>query len=241
MKKSKNLLTVLLVGVATIVAIPFLKELWEERKEDNKQVKIEKQIDEVIKNDKEQSSRVKKLIKKNKDVIGFIEIPGTTISYPVMQTKDNPDFYLNHDINKDYSSYGTPYLSAYCDLKTSDQLIVYGHNMGYNKMFGVLTNYRDESYLKAHPSIILETKNKKSEYEIFAVMSVNKYDFPYWSFVMAKDEAEYDEYVEKVIHYTLQNCTHKPNYGDQILALSTCDNRRGHDYRFVVMAKMSNC
>ena len=53
MKKSKILLTVLLVGVATIVAIPFLKELWEERKQDNKQdnkqVKIEKQIDEVIK------------------------------------------------------------------------------------------------------------------------------------------------------------------------------------------------
>ena len=157
-----------------------------------------------------------------------------------MQTKDNPDYYLNHDINKKFSSYGTPYLSAYCDIKTSDQLIVYGHNMGHNKMFGVLTNYRDESYLKAHPSIIFETKKEKSEYDIFAVMSVNKYDFAYWSFVMAKDEAEYDEYVEKVIHYTLQNCTHKPNYGDQILALSTCDNGRGHDYRFVVMAKMSN-
>lgn len=50
MKKSKILLTFLLVGVATIVAIPFLKELWEERKQDNKQVKIEKQIDEMIKN-----------------------------------------------------------------------------------------------------------------------------------------------------------------------------------------------
>ena len=60
---------------------------------------------------------------KNKDVVGFVEIPGTIISYPVMQTKDNPDYYLNHDINKDYSSYGIPYLSAYCDIKTSDQLI----------------------------------------------------------------------------------------------------------------------
>ena len=41
MKKSKILLTALLVGVATIVVIPFLKEMWEERKQDNKQVKIE--------------------------------------------------------------------------------------------------------------------------------------------------------------------------------------------------------
>ena len=69
MKKSKILLTVLLVGVATIVAIPFFKELWEERKQDNNQVKIEKQIDEVIKNDKEQSNRVKKLLKKEQQSV----------------------------------------------------------------------------------------------------------------------------------------------------------------------------
>lgn len=154
-----------------------------------------------------------------------------------MQTKDNPDYYLNHDINKDYSSYGIPYLSAYCDIKTSDQLIVYGHNMGYNKMFGVLTNYRDESYLKEHPSIIFETKNKKSEYEIFAVMSVKIYDFQFWKFTMARDENDFNEYVNSTVVYSLKTTGEVPKYGEQILALSTCDNSRGAEWRFVVLAK----
>lgn len=153
-----------------------------------------------------------------------------------MQTKEKPDFYLYHDINKDYSSYGTPYLSAYCDIKSSDQLIVYGHNMGHNKMFGVLTNYRDESYLKAHPSIIFETKKEKSEYEIFAVMSVNIYKFQYWKFTMAKDEIYFKEYVNSVIINNLYIACKAPEYGEQILALSTCDNSRGDGWRFVVLA-----
>lgn len=146
------------------------------------------------------------------------------------------------NIDKLYQTYGSKYFSeinvlAYCDIKTSDQLIMYGHNMGKNKMFGVLTNYRDELYFKEHPTIIFETKNKKYEYEIFTVMSVNKYDFDYWSFVMAKDESEYDEFIGKVKHYNLIDCTSKPNYGEKVLTLSTCDNRKGYDYRFVVIAK----
>ena len=55
-----------------------------------------------------------------------------------MQTKDNPDYYLNHDFNKNYSFYGTPYLSAYCDINKSDNLIIYGHNINGGKMFGAL-------------------------------------------------------------------------------------------------------
>lgn len=39
----------------------------------------------------------------NDDLIGWISIPGTRIDYPVMQTKDNPDFYLKHAFDKSYS------------------------------------------------------------------------------------------------------------------------------------------
>ena len=104
-------------------------------------------------------------------------------------------------------------------------------------MFGVLTNYRDESYLKEHPSIIFETKNKKSEYEIFAVMSVKIYDFQFWKFTMARDENDFNEYVNSTVVYSLKTTGEVPKYGEQILALSTCDNSRGAEWRFVVLAK----
>ena len=46
----------------------------------------------------------------NSDLVGWVSIPGTRIDYPVMQTKDNPDFYLKHAFDKSYSSYGVPYV-----------------------------------------------------------------------------------------------------------------------------------
>ena len=178
---------------------------------------------------------VDKLRKRNQDVIGYLEIPDTTISYPVMQKKENPDFYLNHDIDKNYSFYGTPYLSAYCDLEKSDNLIIYGHNINGGKMFGALTQYRDENFYKKHKDILFTTKDKK-KYKIFSVISVNKNDFPYWKFVMAQDESDYDTFINKVRQYSIYDIDITPKYGEKILTLSTCDNSRGDDYRFVVFA-----
>ena len=112
MKNKKSVLKVIiLIIVAAILVIiagmaaKLLKEDYvEERTFKNIQKVVEKADDEDI---------LSKLKKRNSDVVGYLEIPDTTISYPVMQTKDNPDFYLNHDIDKNYSFYGTPYLSAY--------------------------------------------------------------------------------------------------------------------------------
>lgn len=176
---------------------------------------------------------VDKLRKRNKDVIGYLEIPDTTISYPVMQKKDNPDFYLNHDIDKNYSFYGTPYLSAYCDLEKSDNLIIYGHNINGGKMFGALIQLRDENFYKKHKNILFTTKDKK-KYKIFSVISVNKNDFPYWKCVMAQDESDYDTFINKAKQYSIYDIDITPKYGEKILTLSTCDNSRGDDYRFVV-------
>ena len=185
---------------------------------------------------KEKKSDVNGLVKKNKDCIGYVQIPGTTISYPVMQTKDNPDFYLNHDFNRNYSFYGTPYLSAYCDVNKSDNLIIYGHNINGGKMFGALELYKDKEFFNKHRKIYFTT-DKKREYEVFAVMCVNIHKFEYWKFVMARDEKEYDEFVDKVEEHSLWRKRNKPKYGDQMLMLSTCDNEKGDDWRIVVIGK----
>ena len=251
MKKSKILLTILVMGVAAM-AIPFLKDMCRENKDEREQQKIEQQIEEIVNekddeagnnecdvavNEKLKETKVKKLQGKNADVIGYVDIPGTSIKYPVMQTKDNPDYYLNHDINKNYSSYGTPYLSAYCDIMTSDQLIIYGHNMGRGRMFGALTSFSDKAFLDQHQIIILETKKNKYKYEIFAVMSVNANEFQYWGFTMAREEDDFDAYTQKVVESSTVVAGRMPKYGEQLLALSTCDNGKGKDWRFVVQGR----
>lgn len=170
-RRIKISLILLLVGMAVITAVPFLKEKRAERKYENDFKNIQESVTE-------KKSDVNGLVKKNKDCIGYVQIPGTTISYPVMQTKDNPDFYLNHDFNKNYSFYGTPYLSAYCDLKKSDNLIIYGHNINDGKMFGALEQYKNKDFFDRHRKIFFTT-DRRRKYEVFVVMSVNIRDFEY--------------------------------------------------------------
>lgn len=231
--KKSGIYIVLFLFVAAILVISAgmaVNQLKEDYAEEKQFVDIQNEAQTMNDN-----NIVDKLRKRNQDVIGYLEIPDTTISYPVMQSKDNPDFYLNHDIDKNYSFYGTPYLSAYCDLEKSDNLIIYGHNINGGKMFGALTQYRNEKFYKQHKEILFTTKGKK-KYKIFSVISINKNDFPYWKFVMAQDEPDYDKFINKAKKYSIYNIDITPKYGEKILTLSTCDNSRGDDYRFVVFA-----
>lgn len=77
----------------------------------------------------------------NSDLVGWISIPSTRIDYPVMQTKDSPDFYLKHAFDKSYSSYGVPYIQENCDIGLSDNLVLYGHHMNNGSMFSDLCKY----------------------------------------------------------------------------------------------------
>lgn len=233
MKHKKSICKVIFFLMSAAVLVLVTGMAVHQLKEDYAEEKQFRDIQKVVeKTDKDILNMLKK---RNGDVIGYLEIPDTTISYPVMQTKEEPDFYLNHDIDKNYSFYGTPYLSAYCDLEKSDNLIIYGHNINGGRMFGALTQYRDESFHNKHKYVYFTT-DKKDKYEIFAVMSVNKNVFSYWKFVMAEDEKDYDEFINEAKIYSLYDTGITPEYGDKLLTLSTCDNTRGYDYRFVVFA-----
>ena len=225
-------LILLLLGMAVIAAVPFLKEKEAERKSENGF----KEIQESVTEKKDKTMNVTKLKGENKDCIGYLEVPGTSISYPIMQTRDNPNYYLNHDFDKNYSFYGTPYLSAYCDLKKSDNLIIYGHNINGGKMFGALEQYKEKDFFDRHRKIYFTT-DRRREYEVFAVMSVNVRKFKYWKFIMARDEKDYDEFVQKVLEHSMWNIGGKPKYKEQILMLSTCDNGKEDDWRIVVVGK----
>lgn len=232
MKSKKSVLKVIILIIVAAILVFIAGMAVKLLKEDYTEERTFKDIQKAV--EKEDADILSKLKERNSGVIGYLEIPDTTISYPVMQTKNNPDFYLNHDLDKNYSFYGTPYLSAYCDLEKSDNLIIYGHNINGGRMFGALTQYRDEGFYQKHKNIYFTTK-EKSRYEIFAIISVNKYSFPYWQFVMAQDENDYNEFTNKVKQYSLFDTGITPKYGEKLITLSTCDNSRGNDYRFVVV------
>lgn len=181
-----------------------------------------------------------KLAAENTDLVGWLSIADTTIDYPVMQTED--DYYLNHDFQKQKNAYGLPYVSKYCDMeKPSDNIIIYGHNIKNEKMFGALLQYKTKEYYEAHPIIQFDTLQTCQQYEIISVFRASvelgsKREFQYYRFIDAATPEVFDNFVQAAKTISLYNIDSTASYGDQLLTLSTCDNV-SQDGRFVILAK----
>ena len=176
----------------------------------------------------------------NSDLVGWVSIPGTRIDYPVMQTKDSPDFYLKHAFDKSYSSYGVPYLQENCDIGISDNLVLYGHHMNNGSMFSDLCKYESEDFYREHKTICFDTLDHFGEYEVIAAFKTVAYSedgFKYYHFVNAENQAAFEEYVAKCKELALYDTSVTAEYGDQLITLSTCEYSRTNG-RMVVVAKL---
>lgn len=176
---------------------------------------------------------------KNTDMIGWITIDDTRINYPVMQSKDRPDYYLKHNFDKQYSAYGVPYISESCDADVSDNTIVYGHHMNNGSMFSDLCKYTSENFYKKHKTIRFDTLGGYGTYEIIAAFKTVAYSssgFVYDRFVMANEESDFNTYIQKCKELSLYNTGVNAVYGDKLLTLSTCEYSQTNG-RMVVIAK----
>ena len=176
----------------------------------------------------QQSNR--NLYLENADMVGWILIEDTNIDYPVMQTPTDPNYYLKHNFEKNYTDYGCPFMQADCDvLCSSDNLIIYGHNMKDGSMFADLAKYRSKDFRQAHKTVWFDTELGSSAYEIFAVIhtTVQADDadaFPFYWFVDAASPEEFADYVSACKAQALYDTGISAQYGDKLLTLSTCDN-----------------
>lgn len=184
-------------------------------------------------------AKYKELYLQNEDMVGWISIAGTTVNYPVMQTPNEPNFYLKHNFEKAYSDLGTPYMQENCDLAESDNLVIYGHHIKGGKMFGALESYKDKGFYEEHKTIQFDTLTEQAEYEIVAVFKTVAYSsagFRYYDFVDAEDEKAFDEYVSKCKELALYDTGVTAEYGDRLITLSTCEYSAPNG-RLVVVAK----
>lgn len=177
----------------------------------------------------------------NSDMVGWISIADTNINYPVMQSKDEPNYYLKHSFDKAYSNYGCPYIQENCDVKTpSDNLIIYGHHMRNGTMFSDLTKYEERSFWESHKTISFNTLIDKQEYEVVAVFKTVAYNqeaFRYYDFVNADTAENFNSYIEKCKEVALFDTGVSAEYGDKLITLSTCEYSRNNG-RMVVVAKL---
>ncbi len=169
-----ELFIILLIGIMLISSYFVFKDKQEDKKQENtfeELIDIAETIEQNTDEEPEEfedTINIKELYKINNDIVGWIKIENTNINYPVMQTKDRPQFYLRKDFYKNYSQWGTPFLAENCDIKTSDNLIIYGHHINNSKMFGELEKYRNQDFYKVHKYIKFYTKESISEYEVIS-------------------------------------------------------------------------
>ena len=183
-----------------------------------------------------------KLYEQNNDMVGWIFIPDTKINYPVMQSVNEPNFYLKHGFDKAYTDYGCPYVGENCDVKKpSDNLIIYGHHKKNGSMFSDLEKFKSKDFWETHRTFTFDTLYEKLTYEVVAVFKTVVYtdsadEFRYYRFSDAETPEQFDEYIQKVKEKALYDTGTSAEYGDKLITLSTCEYSSKNG-RLVLVAK----
>ena len=173
------------------------------------------------------------LRQQNPDVLGWILIPGTRVSYPVVQGTDN-SYYLNHTWRGGKNSVGAIFMECRNSSDLSDfNTIIYGHRMNNRSMFGTLSQYKSRSYWQAHPYVYLTDDSGTHRYEIFAAGEVSV-DSDVYRLGLRSDSSR-QSFLDSCLALSALNTGVTPHTYDKVLTLSTCTGN-GHATRWVVQA-----
>lgn len=178
----------------------------------------------------------------NSDMVGWLQIPGTKINYPVMLSSDEPGYYLHRDFFGEENRHGCLFAQENSDpLAPSDNITIYGHNMKDGSMFAGLMDYKKQSFFNDHKTVIFDTIHEEHTYEIISVFvttaSVGE-GFPYYQFINSTDEEDFNNFVKECKSLSLYDTGVSAAYGDKLICLSTCEyNYEPVNGRLVVVAK----
>lgn len=196
----------------------------------------------------------RKLYDINNEIVGVINIPDTPVNNPVLQAEDN-DKYLRMKYDLTENDAGEIFLDyrnhfddvgedGYLKYPNSDNLIIYGHNMYDDQMFGSLKYYiRNEAYYGLHPIINLSSNYEKYQYKIFAFFVLDAADetdtkFRCWDMLDFADETAFYDFVNEAKRRSVFLNDVDVEYGDPLLTLFTCStyfpDERG---RLIVLAR----
>lgn len=196
----------------------------------------------------------RKLLDINEEIVGVINIPGTKVNYPIVQSEDQ-NKYLNRDVMGNEAKAGAIFLDYRCRFDkvvdgrltepNTDNLIVYGHNMADEMMFGSLRRYKEyDYYYGEHPIIELNSNYQTYTYKIFAFFILDANDetetaFDCWNNINFAGEEDFYNFVNEAKRRTLRLNDVDVEYGDKLLTLSTCNSifGTGGRGRLIVLAR----
>lgn len=177
------------------------------------------------------------LKQKYPDLYGWIHLPGTVISYPIMQSTDN-DYYLDHSYTGTKLKAGSIFADYRCmdELMRNYNLVLYGHHMTNNAMFNSLDKFLDRKFFDTNNIIYVYTLDGMFTYRVFSVYETVM-TYPY-----IRTRFDSREHFLAFAKEICGNSIHQvPDQtfttDDRILTLSTCTNR-SEEGRLAVHAVM---
>ncbi len=174
-----------------------------------------------------------KLNNMNTDIKGWIYLENSPINYPILQSTDN-DYYLHNGVDKKNNVAGSIFLDYENNGDFSDKnIIIYGHNMKNDTMFGTLQDYRRQDYFNNHNKMYLMSPTKNYSIEIFAGFTISSDN----SIYSLTENNINQEQIAQYMKNSDFNSDVIVDENDKIIILSTCS----YDYkdaRYVVMGKM---
>lgn len=208
---------------------------WYNNNKENKQIINEIAESVTINEDTNEEKKYKinfeELKQKNSDTVAWLKVENTNIEFPIVQANNN-SYYLTHNFNKKYNVAGWIFADYKNKLDGTDRnIVVYGHNMRNNSMFGSLKDVITEEWYNNEENkyITFVTENEYQTYQVFSVYQIKTEDY------YIKTEFKSNEFTEFIDTITKRS---KKDFGinvskeDTILTLSTCANN--NKYRVVL-------
>lgn len=177
----------------------------------------------------------KELEKVNSDVKGWVQVNGTNINYPFVQTSNN-DYYLTHSITKQKNSAGWVFMDNRNNAKSFNKnTILYAHARVNQYMFGSLKNTLKKNWLNNTNNhvIKLSTQSHNTLWQVFSVYHIPTNN-DYIQTVFSSDD-EFLEFTNMLKNRSIHNFNTTINKDDKVLTLSTC---YGNNEKLVVHAKL---
>lgn len=180
----------------------------------------------VIENEDPYESKIdfESLWEVNEDAYAWIQIPGTVIDYPILQSAtEEDDYYLNTTIDGKKGYPGSIYTEKYNSTAFTDPVtVVYGHDMLEGTMFTDLHKYEDKAFFDSNPYIYIYLPDRTLKYQIFAAVRFDdRYILGNYNFLEAEDFQSYLDELRSSIDGNV-NPDVEVTQQSSILSLSTC-------------------
>ena len=162
------------------------------------------------------------LKEKNSDTVGWIQVSGTNINYPFVQTNNNT-YYLKKDFNKNYNSAGWVFMDYRNDLENFNQnTILYAHGRIDGTMFGSLKKiFKSNWYNNKNNHVVkLSTEYQNTMWQVFSVYRIAETS-DYLDINFNNNE-RYIDFLNMLQDRSELKFDVSLNEEDKILTLSTC-------------------